>query len=125
MKDLDPCLAENEVVVDRFLVVDLLGSGSFGQIYRVLDRRNNLFAAIKVEIRHSDLKRDKLPMELNVLKILRTANRCPVTVTMAQLPQRVKTRAQDNLKQKGDSLYVLYNKIEEFRVSWDYGPSYN
>jgi eukaryotic-like serine/threonine-protein kinase len=47
---IKPILAPGEVVLNKYEVIELLGSGRFGQVFKVLNRNLQQLSALKVVI---------------------------------------------------------------------------
>uniref|UniRef100_A0A5S6QNE8 Protein kinase domain-containing protein n=1 Tax=Trichuris muris TaxID=70415 RepID=A0A5S6QNE8_TRIMR len=64
-----------EVIRDRWEVVEAIGNGGFGQVYRAVDKKRNMNVAIKMESKQS--KKPCLKMEVLVIQAFEASRHCP------------------------------------------------
>uniref|UniRef100_A0A915I487 Protein kinase domain-containing protein n=1 Tax=Romanomermis culicivorax TaxID=13658 RepID=A0A915I487_ROMCU len=78
-EEAPPCLNINDVLKDRFVIKSIIGFGSFGEIYKVYDRKLSIHAALKSELKSTkrEKRREQLPVELAVLKCMQGDSRVP------------------------------------------------
>ena len=75
-----PLLSRNTLLLDQYVVKEMIGGGGYGQIYRVMDKRRDLEFAIKVEPK--DHNPGRLIQERKILMKLNGTPHFPVLVSV-------------------------------------------